>query len=266
MRPWFTTLSIAICFGGLFSLTALGGQEEGKVTQDKPPQEVTRTRLAVIQGATLWREADSTAFYYRAKMAIDADGAPDAYHPEKGKARDDLSNAGAPGNWWALVTDNGKPDGTPLLQGEKDPAPGYYISTTALEDETRSPRDQRRFVDSVTIPYIVLPPTAIRAGRARLGDFVVVVNTHNHKQAYAIFADIGPDDLLGEGSIALANALGIPSDARVGGIRDGVIYLVFPHSGNGKPRTLREIHTKSEKLFQKWGGMNRLKQLVFESK
>lgn len=41
-------------------------------------------------------------------------------------------------------------------------------------------------------------------------------------------ADIGPHP--GEGSIAMADALGIPSSPKHGGVDSGVTYVAFPHS------------------------------------
>ena len=72
------------------------------------------------------------------------------------------------------------------------------------------------------------------------------MNLHNGKSSFAIYADIGT---LGEGSIALADALGIYSDARRGGQSEGILYLLFPGSGNGKPRTVGDIQIESEKLL-----------------
>ena len=69
---------------------------------------------------------DSSAFFYESGLMIDADGAYHAYHPDKKSGRDYLGNAGRPGNWWALVTDNGKPSGNPVIQSKSDPAPLYW--------------------------------------------------------------------------------------------------------------------------------------------
>jgi hypothetical protein len=68
------------------------------------------------------------------------------------------------------------------------------------------------------------------------------------KSSFAIYADIGR---LREGSIALADALGISSDARHGGQSDKVMYL-FPGSGNLKPRTIDEIQSEGEQLLSHW--------------
>ena len=65
-----------------------------------------------------------------------------------------------------------------------------------------------------------------------------------------VYGDAGPPNAVGEGSIKMANLLGIPSDPRVGGFNDrdihemgkGVINIVFAGSSDvppGKRRTQR---------------------------
>jgi len=90
----------------------------------------------------------------------------------------------------------------------------------------------------------------------------VVINRRNGKRAFAIYADNGPSKRIGEGSIALAEALGIPSSPRRGGAADGVQILVFPGSGNGKSRSAGEIATEGEKLLARWGDDARLEACV----
>lgn len=196
----------------------------------------------------------STAFFYEAGMTIDADGAPNAYHPEN-TGLDDLANAGAPGSWQGLAKDT---DGEPFIQGPNDPFPGYYVSATALADRSKPVNDPTRYVDASKIPFIVLPGGMARQIGARPGDFAIVFNQQNGKSSYAIFGDIGPADRIGEGSVALAENLGIRSNARNGGARGGILYLVFPGSGNGQPRTADEINVESEKFLETWGGIPQL--------
>lgn len=195
---------------------------------------------AEVGSVTVWKAKG--ALVYSGGLAIDADGAPNAYGPD-GKGLDHLANAGKPGNWWGLATK----DGSPVVQSAKDPWPGYYVSTTALEDRAFEPADPRRYVDSGSVPYVVLPPALLKV--AKLGDFAAVVNETNGKVVYALVADIGPGDKLGEGSIALASALGVRSDPKKGGTAKGIRYVVFPKSGNGKPRTPSEISTEGAKLY-----------------
>jgi hypothetical protein len=188
------------------------------------------------------------AFFYESGMTIDADGAPNAYHPDN-LGLDDLANAGTPGSWEGLAKDT---DGAPFIQGPNDPYPGYYVSATALADRSKAVNDPTRYVDASRIPFVVLPGMMARQLGARVGDFAVVFNERNGKISYAIFGDVGPHDRIGEGSVALAENLGIRSDARNGGARRGVVYLVFPGSGNGRPRAIEEINAEGQRLVQEW--------------
>lgn len=208
---------------------------------------------AVVGQLPIWRlgEEDS-GFFFSAGMAIDADGAPNAYNAEN-TGLDDLSNAGYPGHWDGVLQDR---EGNPLVQGLDDPFPGYYISCTSLADWSKDRFDPTRFVDASKIPYIALPGDLARATGARLGDFATVLNMRNGKFSHAIFADIGA---LGEGSIALADNLGIWSNARAGGAWGGIVYLVFPGSGDHRPKSIEEIDAVASKLFEDWGGADRIR-------
>jgi Fungal chitosanase of glycosyl hydrolase group 75 len=201
---------------------------------------------------------DDPAVLFQSGMTIDADGAPNAYSPAN-TGLDDLSNAGEPGHWDGIVADRG---GEPFIQGPADPFPGFYVSQTALVDWSKPRTDPARYVDASKIPYIVLPGDLSRQFGAHLGDFAVVVNQRRQKSAFAIFADIGT---LGEGSIALADELGIWSDAREGGTRSGITYLIFPGSGNHQPRSLEEINAAAGKLFDDWGGTDKLTSCATEA-
>jgi hypothetical protein len=203
----------------------------------------------------IWRLPDSEAFFFVSRMTIDADGAPNAYNPDD-SGLDELANAGAPAHWNGIVADR---HGNPLIQQENDPSPGSYISCTSLSDETKKFTDPTGYVDASKIPYVVLPEDVADRGGARLGDFAFVTNLRNGKSSFAIYADIGT---LGEGSIALADALGVWSNARHGGQSDGILYLLFPGTGNLQPRTLAEIQSEGEKLLQQWGGMKRVSSCV----
>jgi hypothetical protein len=190
----------------------------------------------------------TTGFFYESGMTIDADGAPNAYHPDN-TGLDDLANAGNPGIWEGLAKNA---NGEPFLQGPNDPFPGYYVSSTALADRSKPVNDPTRYVDASKIPFVVLPGGMARQLGARPGDFAAVFNPRNSKSSFAIFGDVGPFDRIGEGSMALADSLGIRSDARNGGARRGILYLVFPGSGNGKPRSIEEISVEGQRLLWEW--------------
>ncbi len=213
----------------------------------------TREEFAKVANVSVWDWSESKSFYgFVSKMAIDADGSPRAYHPQN-KGLDNLAYAGSEGNWWALVTDNGQKDGNPLIQGKGDPYPGYYISTTSLNDRRYALENPRRYVDSEKIPYFVLPPEIIDITGTELGDIAYVYNQKTGKGCFAIFADTGPQNKIGEGSMYLAAQLGIPNDPRSGGQDEGILYLVFPFSGNRQPRSIEEINKIGANLMEKAG-------------
>jgi hypothetical protein len=212
--------------------------------------------LLSVAGTPVWKHpGPSTAVVFRAGMAIEVDGAPTAYHAQDGLALNRLSGAGRPGHWWGLVTSNGQP----VVQGPKDPAPGFYVSMTSLQNSAFGETDPRRYVDASTIPYVALPKSVAQAGDIRLGDLVAVINQANGKVAYAIFADHGPENKLGEGSICLANQLRTKPlsdrDAVRCSLPEKVVYVVFPGSGNRRPKRRDEIVRMGRALFEQWGGV-----------
>ncbi len=207
-----------------------------------------------VHDIPIWRQPGSFAVFYESGLSVDADGAPNAYHPDN-IGLDDLANAGAPGFWEGLAQDA---NGDPYIQGPDDPFPGYYVSATDLSDRTKAFSDPNRYVDASKIPYVVLPSGMEKQVAAHPGDFAVVFNLQNLKRSPAIFADTGPPNRIGEGSIALAENLGLWSDARNGGTTRGILYLVFPGSGNGRSRPIEEINAEAEQLFQVWGGIEQL--------
>jgi hypothetical protein len=230
------------------------------VRQPASHQFLQKVKLFRHQATLVWscRSGDVDGIVYQAGLAVDADGAFRAYHPDNRLGLDTIEHAGRPGNWWALETDNGKSSGRPLLQRDSDPAPGYYVSMTALFDASNpDERDPRRFVDASSVPYVVLPPAGLR--HVKLGDLATVVRLRSGKTSGAIVADeSAPEVKMGEGSIALARSLGIDWNPRTGGIEEGIAYVIFPGSGNGEPRRLDEITSISARRFKKWGGLKTL--------
>lgn len=211
----------------------------------------------------IWEFPGRSALFFKAGMSIDADGAPNAYHP-KNIGIDYNQNAGYPPELgkkpYGIATNQ---RGLPFIQKETDPFPGYFVSPTSLKDASKQRSDPARYVDSTKIPYIALPSTFKNSLGVSLGDFAIVVNSKTGKISPAIFADVGPRFKLGEGSIKLSQALGndpfVGGKAKRGIPNNTVYYIVFPGSGNGKPRSLLEIYSKAEKRFKDWGGIQQLK-------
>jgi hypothetical protein len=260
----FLCSAVAVAAGA-----ALGGATLGRTTANDSSASCEKSVLLnfdivrdgnVINTVPIWQSPldsespdsfGASAVFFQSGMTIDADGAPNAYNPEN-TGLDDIANAGHPGHWDGVVQDE---NGEPYIQGPDDPFPGYYVSCTSLCDRSKRSIDPRRYVDASRIPYVVLPGGVARQGGVRLGDFALVANLRNGRSSYAIFADVGT---LGEGSVALADNLGIHSDARIGGTRGGIFYVLFPGSGNGAPRTVEEINTEAAARAERWGGINQL--------
>lgn len=174
-------------------------------------------RISTVGGRNIYRAGSRILF--SSGMTINGDGSPHCYHPVKGKGLDYTENAGGNGYWWGIATDS---RGKPYIQRASDPAPGYYVSTTAMVYPGFEERDPRRYVDSETVPFIVIPGGV---QWAKLGMRARV--TYKGKTAEAIVADIGPRTKIGEGSIALADLLGIKSNPKTGGVSSGVDYAIF---------------------------------------
>jgi hypothetical protein len=183
--------------------------------------------------------------FFRTGMSTDVDGSPHAFHASNPSlGLDDPENA------HGLITRNGKR----VVQGQSDPAPGFWVSPTSLVDKTiADTANPRRYVDGETIPFIALPPSLVGAGMV-LGDFAAVINPTDGSVHYAIFADIGPSTKIGEGSLALANEMGGGPYSGRNAPEGDFEYIGFPGSGNGKPRTVEEIKTEGLRLFTAWGG------------
>ena len=263
-RPRIVSFFVTLLFaGGVLSCQSVGTNDSEPTVRRKWASSCAMARSTLLNFVVwsrdrqrfhevpIWQLPGSQAFFFVSGMTIDADGAPNAYHPDD-TGLDDVANAGEPTHWDGIITDR---DGNPLIQGESDPFPGYYISCTSLSDQSKKFTDPTGYVDASKIPYVVLPNDLADRGGARLGDFAVVMNLRNGKSSYAIYADIGT---MGEGSIALADNLGIRSDPRRGGQSDGILYLVFPSSGNLQPRTIEEIQSEAQKLLHDWGGIGKL--------
>ena len=176
------------------------------------------------EGTVLRKFAGSAAYFYVTdRMAIDADGAPNVYHPED-RGIDALANAGFPHGGWKsiLAVDPLDPD-RPFVQ-PAGPFAGFFVSKTTLQDPTRPETDPARYVDSTRVPYLVFPGAFhALAGTGTMGDLAMVRNLRNDAVTAAIVADGGPRNApLGEVSIRLATKLG--------GVN------VNPRNGSGMPR------------------------------
>jgi hypothetical protein len=132
----------------------------------------------------------------------------------------------------------GKPTTPLLLQTslaiDTDGAGSAHLKDDWGQGETTVSDTAGKFLDPSHTPYFVLP-AGFRTKQhpdVKLGDIAAVM--YKGKVAYAIFGDEGPPGEVGEGSVALANALGIDSNGDTGGVPSGVTYVIFPGSSFGE--------------------------------
>ncbi|MBI4519151.1 MAG: hypothetical protein HY699_25450 [Deltaproteobacteria bacterium] len=248
---------------------------------------------AEIGSVTIFRDVSTDAIAFASQMQVNTDGAPDSYHPDdigithicngvsvgpnctwKAECMPEFRVAKAEGFrgpqkicFFAMA--NGA-DGVPIIQGDTDPKPGYFVSTTALRQPNEDPRSPQAQLDSNTVPFAVIPRGWQSTGRLgpKLGDFGVAHRRSNGKLAYFVVGDVGPRNKLGEGSVALHQALGNdPFVMRFGvrrarrgiGGRD-VVYLLFPGSAvQGERLDAASIERVSAPLLNSFGGEARIK-------
>jgi len=203
--------------------------------------QVTKKLYKTIGSVKVYEVKNKGVYIFRSGFSFDADGAPKAYHKNDKVALDFLANAGKPGNWWGVVTNTGKKGGIPIVQTARDPAPGYYVSPTSLADKSKKIQDPNRYVDSQEIPYIALPSKF--STQFKLGDIALVVNKKNNLRCYAIFADVGPANKIGEGSINLAKQLQIPGNPKAGGRAADVVYILIKNSGSSTVLSKQQIQS-----------------------
>lgn len=188
--------------------------------------------IATLEGIEVFQDLNGRVHWTGGGMDIDADGANgETRHPVNGKrlyaygpentGLDDNRNAGYPhGDYQEILVCDAR--GNPILQEG-----GGWYSRTAYSRGALWP-EKLRWLDSCSVPYVVVSPVIRRRARgivlgcrARVTYFGLSVD--------AVVGDVGPEKKIGEGSIALAEALGIDPDARVGGTdSNDIIFELWP--------------------------------------
>jgi hypothetical protein len=185
------------------------------------------------QGQTPVQHASFELLTHR--MDVDVDGAPNAYGPPGMAALDIPLNAHylnrADKQIVGYLIDE---HGRPIIQGPKDPCPGYYISQTAFSDiQNNNEKDPRRYLDARNINYVVRGTVARRRG-VRVGDFVSVYSQHTGRSVFAIVGDTG-NPTGDEGSLHLLQDLGYPfRDGKSDSVEKPEIIIRFYPNSNPK--------------------------------
>ncbi|MBL7814825.1 MAG: hypothetical protein JNL70_07440 [Saprospiraceae bacterium] len=214
-----------------------------------------KTAVRVVAGITIYKTPAGN-FQYTSGAAICVDGAPNAYAPNDGGSDATAAAGHNQGDvrtykkgsngkfllmgeekvpdtfyedtaWWGVVTGA---DGKPLVKAD-GPFKGYYISTTSYVYSGQRDDVQERYVNANIVPYSVLSEVSRKALGLKLGDLVHVKNTKNGKEKWTAYLETRfADDKIGEVSGAAANALGINSDPRVGGVGGGLVFTFYPNT------------------------------------
>jgi hypothetical protein len=211
-------------------------QISGSQNCGRSPARLGVTLAVVLAGVVAAHAQTSAAhpsFELRThRMDVDVDGAPNAYGPPGKQTLDVLINAHylehADQQIVGYLVDNKQ---RPVLQGPKDPFPGYYISQTAFTDVSNpNERDPRSYVDARKINYVVRGDEARRRG-VKVGDFVVVYSQKTHKAVFAIVGDTG-NPSGDEGSLHLLQELGYPFHDGISDsvTRPEIVIRFYPNS------------------------------------
>jgi hypothetical protein len=141
------------------------------------------------------------------------------------------------------ATDDGEPDTIPICQG-----PGAVIywqsdidvdcdggrTTTCTSDpaymhDTSTTGSDGMPIDAETVPFVVIPLPSTRFRYPDhgidLGQLALV--TYQDRWAIGVFADEGPDNIIGEASYAMNVLLGVDPDPRTGGADSGATFVIF---------------------------------------
>jgi len=208
-----------------------------ELAKERGKRDADEVRIALFERHLSWTEAELSPVRTNESVTV-------ARRPEEPGVSANLTffEAGM------AITVDGWPEGRSL-----DPA--WQPMTSLLQPGTNEP------LDASLIPYITLPIRSYQTFGIALGDFAAVYNSTNKKLAFAIFGDIGPSRRLGEGSLALATNLGIPTNRLSFVPATGIVYIVFPGSRKQGERITRElIEEEGKKLFEKWGGQAELQR------
>jgi hypothetical protein len=140
-----------------------------------------------------------------------------------------------------------------------DGRPGRHCNERTdplFHDSTAYQQSDGRQLSAERLPYVVVPAPSRRWNHRehgiRRGTVAAVV--HRDRVGYAVVGDVGPDDIIGEASYALARDLGIRSDPRGGGAASGVTYILFKGPGASPIESRRAAAAQGERLARRFVG------------
>ncbi|GAA4899871.1 peptidoglycan hydrolase-like protein with peptidoglycan-binding domain [Stackebrandtia albiflava] len=100
-----------------------------------------------------------------------------------------------------------------------------------FQPQTAFRQSDGKYLNSATLPHVVVPMASSRWDYRSAGitGGTVAAVVYQDTVVYAVVGDVGPAGAIGEGSYALAEALGINPDPHYGGISGKVVdFILFP--------------------------------------
>jgi hypothetical protein len=134
---------------------------------------------------------------------------------------------------------------TSVCNSSTDP---WYQNQTSFETSTG-----KSFTASSTHYFVIpLPSSRFSYSSAGIKPGTVAAVIYNNNIVYAVFADEGPNDIIGEASYATARDLGIDPNPETGGTDSGVTYIVFKGNVPSPVENNSAITTKGQSAAAAW--------------
>lgn len=182
------------------------------------------------------KEDENGRVFYYADGDIDADGAngqnggPAAYRIDN-TGTESLANGRMDNKGGKVICTKKWARDIVILDSDNEPKvfpDGVIASMTWYRYKGKDATDPTAYVDSETVPYIVVPPLIIQKTAGVVRGCKARVS-YKGKSIDAVVADRGPADKIGELSIAAARALGIKESPRNGGSeKPEILYELWP--------------------------------------
>jgi hypothetical protein len=138
-------------------------------------------------------------------------------------------------------------DGITTSNCNKSRDPWYQPQTSFQTSNGRSFQ-----ADKTHYFVIPLPSSRFNYSSAGIKPGTVAAVIYNNKVVYAVFADEGPDNIIGEASYATARDLGINPDPANGGVDSGVTYIVFKGNVPSPVEDNNAITAKGQAAANAW--------------
>jgi len=123
-----------------------------------------------------------------------------------------------------------------------------YQNQTSFETSKGKP-----FQADLTHYFVIpLPSSRFSYSKSGIRPGTTAAIIYNNRVVYAVFADEGPNDIIGEASFATAKALGINPNPKNGGVDSGVTYIVFPNSVPSPVESNSAIDAKGSAAANAW--------------